>query len=77
MDPQIATVQVTALVQAQAQAHVSMEKKMEDYVATLSPKERKGYEIARSHLETSFDLEKSNGFIQWCKTTAAAGQKGV
>lgn len=73
MDPQ--TLQVQA--QAQAPTPVSMEKKMEDYVATLSPKEQKGYEIARSHLETSFDLEKSNGFIQWCKTVASSGQKGV
>jgi hypothetical protein len=64
-------------VNSTATLSATMEKKMEDYVATLSPKERKGYEIARSHLETSFDLEKSNGFIQWCKTTAAAGQKGV
>lgn len=71
MDPQIVQVQVPA------PTHVSMEKKMEDYVATLSPKEQKGYEIARSHLETSFDLEKSNGFIQWCKTVASSGQKGV
>jgi len=74
MDPLIVT--VTKTVPVQAQANASMEKKMEDYLATLSPKERKGYEIARSHLETSFDLEKSNGFIQWCKTTATA-QKGV
>jgi len=75
MDPLIVTSTETVQAHAQAQAHASMEKKMKDYVATLSPKERKGYEIARSHLETSFDLEKSNGFIQWCKTTAS--QKGV
>jgi len=71
MDP----LNVTSNGTATTTINLLMEKKMEDYLATLSPKERKGYEIARSHLETSFDLEKSNGFIQWCKTTAL--QKGV
>ena len=32
------------------------------YLASLSPNEKKAYEIAKSHLESSFDLEKSIGF---------------
>jgi hypothetical protein len=37
----------------------------EEYIATLSEKEYQGYMIARSHLGSSFDLEKSLGFIEW------------
>ena len=45
----------------------SGENLCEEYLATLSPKEMKGYEIAKSHLGSSFTLEKSNGFIEWKK----------
>ena len=32
------------------------------YIASLNANEKKAYEIAKSHLESSFDLEKSIGF---------------
>jgi len=35
------------------------------YLDTLSKKEYASYLIAKSHLGTSFQLEKSNGYIQW------------
>lgn len=35
------------------------------YLKTLDEKEFKSYNIAKSHLGTSFQLEKSNGFLQW------------
>lgn len=35
------------------------------YLETLNKKELKAYNIAKSHLGTSFQLEKSNGFLQW------------
>ena len=37
------------------------------YLNTLTEKERKGYEIAKSHLGMSFDLEKSIGYLEWKK----------
>ena len=37
----------------------------QQYIESLTPKERKAYEIAKSHLGTSFDLEKSRGFQTW------------
>jgi hypothetical protein len=37
------------------------------YMAQLSPMEKKVLEIAASHLETSFSLEKSIGFQNWKK----------
>lgn len=39
----------------------------EEYLETLSEKERKAYEIAKDHLGSSFDLVKSNGFLKWLK----------
>jgi hypothetical protein len=40
------------------------------YVASLTPKEKKAYEIAKSHLGTSFDLEKSRGFQAFLKSSS-------
>lgn len=37
------------------------------YLNSLSEKEKKGYEIAKSHLGMSFDLEKSIGYLEWKK----------
>jgi hypothetical protein len=38
------------------------------YLNSLSPKEVKAYHIAKSHLGTSFDLEKSVGYVAFLKT---------
>jgi hypothetical protein len=40
----------------------------EQYVETLSEKERKSYEIAKEHLGMSFQLDKSVGYLKWLKT---------
>jgi hypothetical protein len=37
------------------------------YLESLNEKEKKAYSIAKSHLGSSFQLEKSNTFIQWKK----------
>jgi len=37
----------------------------EMYLKSLSPKEFKAFLIAREHLGTSFDIEKSIGFLKW------------
>lgn len=41
---------------------------LEDYVKTLSEKELKSYYIAKEHLGSSFQLEKSVGFLKWMKS---------
>ena len=43
----------------------NMEDLMAQYLETLSDKEKKAYHIAKSHLGSSFQLEKSNTFLQW------------
>ena len=35
------------------------------YISTLSEHEKKALEIAKHHLESSFSLEKSIGFIKF------------
>jgi len=47
---------------------LEIETLLQLYLDSLSPKERKGYDIARDHLGSSFSLEKSIGFIQFSKT---------
>jgi hypothetical protein len=44
-----------------------MEKVIETYLKTLTPKQYKGYLIAKDHLKDSFQIEKSNGFLTWVK----------
>lgn len=39
-----------------------------EYLKTLSEKDIKGYEIAKSHLGMSFQIEKSVGFIKYIKS---------
>ncbi len=46
----------------------NMEQLLTQYIQSLNEKEQKAYLIAKSHLGTSFNLQKSNGFIQWAKT---------
>ena len=43
------------------------DKLLKEYLSTLSEKEYKAYKIAESHLGTSFDLVKSNGYLTWLK----------
>jgi hypothetical protein len=40
---------------------------VEQYIAQMSPLERQAYEIAKSHLNTSFSIVKSNGFKEYLK----------
>jgi hypothetical protein len=44
-----------------------MDKNVIDYIESLNDNEKKALIIAKQHLETSFCIEKSNGFINWMK----------
>lgn len=46
----------------------NLESNLENYLKSLSEKELQAYHIAKEHLKSSFDLKKSNGFLQWKKT---------
>ena len=43
------------------------ESELTEYLSSLSPKELKGYNIAKSHLGMTYQYEKTNGFIEWKK----------
>jgi hypothetical protein len=40
---------------------------MAAYISQMSSFELSAYRIAKSHLGTSFNLRKSNGFLKWSK----------
>ena len=48
----------------------------EQYIKSLSDKEYQAYMIAKSHLGSSFDLEKSIGFLEW-KKSQVFSEKGM
>jgi len=37
------------------------------YLTQLTPFEKSAYSIAKSHLGSSFNLIKSNGYLKWIK----------
>ena len=41
---------------------------VKQYIKQLSEKEKIIYEIAKEHLKSSFNIEKSNGYLEWLKT---------
>lgn len=41
---------------------------LQEYIYTFSEKEHQAYEIAKEFLGMSFQLEKSNGFLQFKKS---------
>jgi len=53
-----------------------LDKLEQEYLASLSEKERMGYEIAKDHLGSTFHLQKSNGFIAWFKKKKAESLVG-
>ena len=46
-----------------------------EYLNQLSPMQQKAYNIAKQHLGTSFNVVKSNGFIDWLKEKSAEKNK--
>ena len=40
------------------------------YIETLSPIQQKALKIAKTHLGTSFDILRSNGYVNWKKTNS-------
>jgi|LakMenEpi03Aug12_release.lakeMendotaPanAssembly.Ray.scaffolds.fasta_scaffold3075738_1 hypothetical protein len=42
-----------------------------DYVYEMTPIQRTALRIAISHLKTSFDFARSNGFVEWLSSRSA------
>lgn len=40
---------------------------LSEYMAEMDELQKKAYNIAKEHLGTSFNVLKSNGYIEWCK----------
>ena len=52
-----------------------IQQNKEKYLKQMSPMERRTYEIAKEHLESSFCIEKSIGFMKFCENEANKGKK--
>jgi hypothetical protein len=50
---------------------------VDTYVQSLTPKERKAYHIAHSHLGTSFDMDKSVGYIAFVQRQIKQGEDKI
>lgn len=44
-----------------------IEEQIKEYIESFNEREKIAYEIAKKQLETSFNIEKSIGFIKWKK----------
>ena len=40
---------------------------IEEYISQLTEVEKIAYEIAKEHLGSSFNIQRSNGFKEWLK----------
>ena len=47
---------------------IDQQKEMLQYLSEMNENERIAYEIAVKHLESSFNIYRSNGFIEWKKS---------
>ena len=47
---------------------IEQQREMFQYLSEMNDNEKKGYEIAVNHLESSFNIYRSNGFIEWKKS---------
>ena len=59
---------VDNIINQQTMTEDQINELLKEYLSTLSEKEYKAYKIAESHLETSLDLIKSNGYLKWLKS---------
>jgi len=55
--------------------NISERELQDQYLNSLCEKDRKGYEIAKSHLGMSFQLEKSLGFLAYKKSMEQSDKK--
>jgi hypothetical protein len=44
---------------------IEQQKEIFDYLSEMDEHNRKAYDIAYSHLGTSFNIARSNGFKEW------------
>ena len=44
-----------------------MPEKVEEYLTQLNERQRQAYFIAMAHLGSSFNVVRSNGYVEWIK----------
>jgi len=53
------------IITSNESTELTIEQLMELYLESLSEMEYKAYLIAKDHLQSTFQLEKSNGFLEF------------
>ena len=51
-----------------------MEEYIQEYIQTMKPHEKTAYDIAVKQLESSFDITKSIGFIEFMKSKPVSNE---
>lgn len=51
----------------QSNSHSILEQYIQEYIESLDETEKLVLEIAKDHLESSFCIERSVGFVKWLK----------
>ena len=54
--------------QQQQQQQQQPEEIIDMFLDSLTPHQKKAFQIAKEHLGTSFDIQRSNGFQEWKKS---------
>lgn len=54
----------------------TIQQRIIEYLRGLDPIEKKAYTIGKKHLGTSFNVVRSNGFVNWLKEKEKEGKKG-
>jgi hypothetical protein len=53
--------------QSQLESKSTLEQYIQEYIESLDETEKLVLEIAKDHLESSFCIERSVGFVKWLK----------
>jgi len=56
---------MSSIITPNESTELTTEQLMEMYLESLSEMEYKAYLIAKEHLQSTFQLEKSNGFLEF------------
>lgn len=61
----MSTAQIKIESNDQEREQLLLNQQIQDYISSLSEREKLVMEIAREHLQSSFCIERSVGFIKW------------
>ena len=58
----------TAMITTAASSVDVTVEPIQEFLDSLTDKQRKVFEIAKEHMESSYDIKRSNGYLTWLKS---------